>query len=395
VGEYVLIQTIAQLMIPLVTLNVTVALTREASADVFRTVELLKRISVAVVLAFALATLAFYVTDSMRWVCAAVMLGLSEALYNALTAFFMGRESSAKVLRISLIRVSAFFVLLIATYFKWITIIQLVSVFSGLLVLLSAAVIWSIVSRVHNNERLRGRSHIAIGTMYRYSVATLPHTAALWFSISSDRAILGALIGKAAVGQYAIAFTLAQSVMVLIAGVISAIPPRIIKDIEFWKKPANIISFVQKIAGLSLIINFFALSIFYINNQYITLVPQSSLYDLITLSLIGSGYFMSLFYVFYASYLYQKRNTGALSWIGFGLLPLNFGIIYTLVFFFGKVGAASGLLLSYTCFGAAYGWVAVRLVPELRAVVMPLAFISVWQILGSLVFALILLSTAY
>jgi len=394
VGEYVLIQTIAQLMIPLATLNVTVALTREASANVFRTVELLKRINIAVLLVFTLATLAYSLTGPMQWVCAAVMLGLSEALYNALTAFLMGRENSAKVLRIALIRVSVFLVLLLATYFKWMTIIQLVSVFAGLLVFLSTVAISSIVRRVHNSERLRARSNITIRTMYGYSVATLPHTAALWFSVSSDRAILGALTGKAAVGQYAISFTLAQSVMVLLAGVISAIPPRIIKDIDFWKSHINIVKFVKKIAILSLLINIFAMFIFYLNNQYLNIVPHSSSIDIITLSIIGSGYFISLFYVLYASYLYQQRNTDALSWMGFGLLPLNVGIIYTLVLFFGKIGAATGIMVSYACFGGAYGWAAVRLVPELRASVVPLALISVGQILGSLVFALFLLSMA-
>lgn len=395
VGEYVLIQTIAQLMVPLATLNVTVALTREASADVFRTVELLKRISIAVITVFILVALIFSLTGSIRWICAAIMLGLSEALYNALVAFLMGRENSTKVLQISLIRVTIFFALLVATYFKFLTIIQLVIVFAGFLVCLSGVTVWLIVNRILNNSRLRLRSSITIASMYRYSIGTLPHTAALWFSVSSDRAILGALTGKEAVGQYAIAFTLAQSVMILLAGVISAIPPRIINDIEYWSKPINIVNFVKKIAMLSFSINIISLLVFYINHQYIHAVPHSSKYDLFTLSILSSGYFMSLFYVFFASYMYQQRNTEALTWMGFGLLPLNVGIIYSLVFYFGKIGAATGLLLSYASFGCAYGRAAVRLVPELRPILLPLALISLGQIVGPLIFALFLLTMAH
>lgn len=394
VGEYVLIQTIAQLMIPLATLNVTVALTREASADVFRTVGLLKRISIVVIAAFGMVALAFAIAGEWRWIFAAVMLGLSEALYNALTAFLMGRENSAKVLKLSLIRVAVFLGLLVATYAKILSIIQLVALTAVFLVALSVTVVGSIVRRVQNNARLRSRSHITIATMYGYSIGTLPHTAALWCSVSSDRAILGALKGKEAVGEYAIAFTLAQSVMILLAGVISAIPPRIIKDMETWTNPANVAVFVMKIAVLALSINFFALTLFFVNNQYVQIVPKSITIDLITLSLIGSGYFLSLFYVFFASYLYQQRNTTALTWMGFVLLPFNVGTTYVFVLLFGKIGAAAGLLLSYASFGVAYGVAACRLVPQLRAVILPLALISVGQIVGSLVFACLLLFMA-
>lgn len=387
VGEYVLIQTIAQLMIPLATLNVTVALTREAKVDVFRSVDLLKRISIAVLVAFALAALVFPLAGSWRWICAAVMLGLSEALYNSLTAFLMGRENSTKVLKISLVRVTVFLGLLIAAYLKYLTILQMVVLVATFLVGLSLAVIWSIVLRVQGNLRLQRRSSITISTMYGYSIGTLPHTAALWVSVSSDRTILGALQGKEAIGEYAIAFTLAQSVMVLLAGVISAMPPRIINDVETWTTPSVIIGFIKKIAGLTILINVFALTLFFVNNQFLDLVPNSLSHDLITLSLIGSSYFMSLFYVFFASYLYQRRNTAALTWMGFVLLPVNLAMIYVLVLYFGKIGAAAGLLLSYTGFGVAYGVAAVRLVPELRTILSPLALISLVQILGSLAVA--------
>lgn len=395
VGEYVLIQTIAQLMIPLATLNVTVALTREAKVDVFRTVDLLKRISIAVLVAFVLAAAVFPFAGTWHWICAAVMLGLAEALYNSLTAFLMGRENSSSVLKLSLVRVSVFLVLLIATYLKHLTIPQFVVLVSTFLVGLSVAVIWSIVLRIQGNGLLKRRSSITISTMYGYSIGTLPHTAALWVSVSSDRTILGVLEGKEAVGEYAIAFTLAQSIMVLLAGVISAMPPRIINDVETWITPSVIIGFIKKITGLTIAINVFSLTLFYMNNQFINLVPNSLNTDLITLSLIGSSYFMSLFYVFFASYLYQQRNTAALTWMGFVLLPTNLAMIYVLVFFFGKVGAAAGLLLSYTSFGVAYGVAAVRLVPELRAVLSPLAVISFVQVFGSLAVAFFFLLITY
>ena len=395
VGEYVLLQTIAQLMIPLATLNVTVALTREAKVDVFRTVHLLKRISIAVLVAFALAAVAFAFAGTWRWICAAVMLGLAEALYNSLTAFLMGREHSTKVLKISLVRVFVFLILLIATYLKYLAILQFVLLVATFLVGLSLAVIWSIVLRVEGNTLLKRRSSITIATMYGYSIGTLPHTAALWVSVSSDRTLLGALEGKEAVGEYAIAFTLAQSVMVLLAGVISAIPPRIINDVETWTKPSVILGFIKKIAGLTIVINVFALTLFFLNDQYLDLVPNSSSGDLITLSLIGSSYFMSLFYVFFASYLYQQRKTAALTWMGFVLLPANLAMIYLFVFFFSKIGAAAGLLMSYTSFGVAYGIAAVQLVPELRGVFPRLAMISLLQVLSSLAIAYLFLLMAY
>lgn len=387
VGEYVLTQTIAQLMIPLTTLNVTVALTREAKVDLYRTTDLLKRVSIAVLAAFAIATTVFPFVGTWQWFCAAVMLGLAEALYNSLTAFLIGRENSTKVLKISMVRVSVFLVLLIATYLKYLTIMQFVVLIATFLVGLSLAVIWSIVLRVQGNGLLKRRSSITICTMYGYSIRTLPHTAALWVSVSSDRTILGALHGKETIGEYAIALTLAQLVMLLLAGVTSAIPPRIMNDVETWTTPSIIIGFIKKIAGLTIAINVFSMTLFFMNNQFLNLVPNSQSTDLITLSLIGSSYFISLYYVFFAAYLYRQRNTAALTWLGFVLLPTNFAMIYVFVFFFGKIGAAAGLLLSYAGFGASYGFAALRLVPELRAVLAPLALISLGQIFGSLAVA--------
>ena len=387
VGEYVLIQTIAQLMIPLATLNVTVALTREAKVDVYRTTDLLKRISIAMLAVFLIAATVLQFSVTWHWFCVAVILGIAEALYNSLTAFLMGRENSTKVLKVALVRVSVFLGLLVAAYLKYLTIPQFIVLFATFLLGLSLAVIWSIVLRVQGNGLLKRRSSIKISTMYGYSIGTLPHTAALWVSVSSDRTILGALHGKEIIGEYAIAFTLAQSVMVLLAGVISAMPPRIINDTETWTTPTIIVGFIKKIAGLTIGINVLSLTLFFLNNEFLNLVPNSQSGDLITLSLIGSSYFMSLYYVFFAAYLYQQRDTTALTYMGFILLPINLVVIYVFVFFFGKIGAAAGLLVSYTGFGAAYGFSAVRLVPELRAVLAPLALISSIQILGSLAVA--------
>lgn len=394
VGEYLLIQTIAQLMIPLATLNIAVALTREARVDLYRTVCLLRNISCYLFIAFLLISLIFLQVSSSRWIFVAIMLGLSEALYNVLVAFLMGRENSSSVLKISIVKTMIFTIFLMLSLFNFLSIINFVAFVAFLVILLCVCVIYVIALRVLKINRLKSRSHITYKTMYSYSIGTLPHTAALWISSSSDRAILGAMFGKEVVGQYAVAFTLGQCVMIFLAGVISALPPRIINDPKTWTIPTISINFIAKIAAISLLINVAMLFIFFINNKYFNFIPGSAVNDLITLSLVGSAYFISLHYVFYSSFLYQQRNTTALSTMGFGLLPFNLIVICVAVYFLGKIGAAAGLLMCYTSLSVAYAAAAVRLVPSLRETLIPIAVISGIQVISSLAIALLLLSIA-
>ena len=395
VGEYVLMQTIAQLMIPLTTLNITVALTREAKAEVFQASQLLKYILRGVIVAYIVVALVHAIAGDIQWISAALMLGLSEALYNAIVAFLMGRENSNQVLRISLVRIFVFFVLLIATYFKYIDIQTFVTVFSVFLVLMSGFILWKIVRRIELIRRFKTQAQIKISTMYGYSVSTLPHTAALWVSISSDRMILGYVYGKELVGEYAVAFTLSQTVMVLLAGAISAIPPKIMNDIQTWSQPTVVLNFITKIAVLSFGITALNLVAFYVNNRFLNLVPNSQKSDLITLAIISSGFFLSLFYVFFASYLYQRRNTRALTRSGFWLLPLNLCLLYGLVTVLGKPGAASGLMMAYITFAIAYGAAAVKLVPEVRKVIVPIVTVCAAQIGATVALAMFILAVGY
>ncbi|WP_339764491.1 hypothetical protein [uncultured Sulfitobacter sp.] len=395
VGEYVLMQTIAQLIIPLSTLNITVALTREAKNEIHHVSWLLKYLSCGIFGVYLFVALIFTFAGDIRWICAAAMLGLSEALYNSLVAFLMGRENSTEVLKISLLRIFVFFILLIATYMKVIDIQTFITVFSVFLMSMALFILGKIIRRVQLIRRLKAQSQITISTMYGYSIATLPHTAALWVSISSDRMLLGSVYGKAMVGEYAIAFTLSQTVMVLLAGVISAMPPKIMNDIENWLNPQIILGFIRKIAIASFGITALNLLVFYANNRFINIVPNSQSTDLITLALISSGFFLSLFYVFFASYLYQRRNTRALTWSGFWLLPFNLAIFYALIHMFGKPGAAIGLMLAYISFGMAYGAAATRLIPELRQVIMPITLICAAQIGSSVLLAALILELGY
>lgn len=395
VGEYVLMQTIAQLMIPLTTLNITVALTREAKVEIFHVSQLLKNLVRGIVIAYLTVACIYMFSGDFRWICAAVLLGLSEAMYNANVAFLIGRENSNRVLQISLVRIAVFAVLLALTYIKVIDILTFVTVFAVFLISMTLVISLSIITRIQRIVRFKAQSTVSIATMYGYSVATLPHTAALWVSISSDRMLLGMVYGKALVGEYAVAFTLSQTVMILLAGVISAMPPRIMNDFDTWIKPEVILGFIRKIAAVSFAIAVLNLIAFYLNNRFIDIVPNSQKEDLITLAIISSGFFLSLFYVFFASYLYQQRNTKALTKSGFWLLPLNLAIFYGLIHLLGKPGAALGLMFSYITFATAYGLAAVKLVPQLRRVIGGIALVCGAHVSGTIILATLLLTLGY
>lgn len=359
VGEYALMQTIAQLLVPLLTLNVTVALTREANDNPHGAIKLIRYVWTMASVVTGLALLLSLLFKAQHWYLFGIALGASEAIYASGNSFFLGKERSTKILAMSIIKVAAFMILVGLAFLHFIDIYTLMLCMVVQNYAIAAYFVHHAIGSVPKPASNYSEV-ISPKEMLLYSLATLPHTAALWISIASDRLLLGSVIGKEAVAQYVMSYTIAQSVMVVISGVINAVPPRVMNDPETWRTPSHVVSFLTKVAKVCLLATCVNIAAVYVDRKYLGLIPNLTEQSYMLVGLISAGFFLSVLYVFFASYLYLNRTTNALKIAGFGLAPLNLLVMYAGVRFGGQVGAAAALLFSYLSFGVAYGYAAVR-----------------------------------
>lgn len=386
VGQYILIQTIAQLVIPLLTLNTTVALARESGQNPNAAARLLRRVLGGACAVFLLGTLVGLLFPAIGWAATGVTLGACEAMFVASIALLQGMERAPLIFKFALAKTAAFAGLLLLCYVKVVSIDAFVAYLVICNFLLAAALARVVLAGIAS----AGRADLAplgLHAMLKYSMATLPHTVALWISVSSDRLILGAMIGKDAVGRYSLSYTVAQAVMVIISGVITALPPRIANDPDYWRVPGQVVAFVRKTALVCFGAVALLLLFTYINRHLLHLVPDTGPVSYFLTAIIGAAFFFSLYYVLFASYLYLNRDTAALSRAGLLVGPLNIALFIALIHFFGAPGAALGLVCAYATFGLAYGRAALALEPDLKPVIRPIALMSLGFLCAALMLA--------
>jgi O-antigen/teichoic acid export membrane protein len=354
IGEYTLTQTIVQLAGPVLTLNCLVALTREA-IEAPREVRRL----FSILLSVAAATCAFGLLARMApqiptWLSLGVALGGTEVAFMACIAVLQGREAAPLVVTLASLKSAGFAILVgLAILFHW----SLAGVLQAQLAnsLLAAVAGTALVFHQlrQNTSALPDLAHVR--KMFGYSIITLPHTAALWLSVSSDRLLLGAFRGTAVLGAYSIAYTIAQFVLLFTSGIITALPPRVARDPENWRRSDHVIRFCAHASAAIALVLLGCLAGTAIDRHWTHLLPAAggaSIY--INVALIGLAFHNSIYYVLFSSYLFLNRNADYLFRNAFIVAPFNFAVMVLLIYLFGAVGAAAGLFVSYSVFGIAY-----------------------------------------
>jgi O-antigen/teichoic acid export membrane protein len=357
VGEYVLMQTIAQLMVPLLTLNVAGAVGREANANPHGAIKLIRNVRAVASVVTGLAISLGLLFETYYWFLFGIALGASEAIFGCGNAFFLGKESSVKILMMSMMKAVGFMILIGLAFLHLIEMYILMLCIVVQNYAIAAYFAHQAIETVPKHDSFNSEG-VSPKQMLLYSLATLPHTAALWVSIASDRLLLGALIGKAAVAEYTMSYVIAQSVALVSSGVISALPPRVANDPDTWRTPSHVVSFFKNLSIVCLLVTCLNIGFVYVDRKYLGLIPNLTEQSYLLVGLISTGFFCSVFYVFFSSFLYLNRTTAALKTASIVLAPLNLLVIYAGVSFWGLVGAAAALIFSYLSFGVAYGYAA-------------------------------------
>lgn len=370
-GGYTIVQAGSQLLIPVLTWNTTVALTREANDHPADTSRLLRLVARSAALIGAIALLLVIPGLLPPLFAITLMLGSTEAAFASAVAALQGREAATTVLTISTLKTLIFVGLIALVVTAELDLYWLLSaqVVNGAASACAAVYLANVLLTRTEAKRDAG---ISVRQMVAYSAATLPHTVALWVSMSADRLFLGLLQGKETVGSYVLAYTVAQGMLLMTVGIIAALPPRVARAPDTWRSSRNVIRFVYMTAAAALSMGLALLAFLHVNRQWYVVIPRMPDNAPLLVALISSGFYCSIYYVLFASYMYLNRRTEALARSGFYLAPLNVVVMALLVFYMGPAGAAVGLLFSYAAFGVTYGHIALRLEPSLKPAIPPI-----------------------
>ncbi|MDP3559729.1 MAG: oligosaccharide flippase family protein [Legionellaceae bacterium] len=382
IGVYILVQTLSQLIIPLLTLNVSVALMREASEHPIITRKLLCLSSGAIFVLWTFAFFIKYLAILPSWISLGLLLGPIEAIWGLAIAVLQGKECANIIFKISLIKTGTFFCIISFAYLGYLSMLQVLNYQLVFGVILSILALICAYAKLITHEQKE--NFVTIKQMVNYSMATLPHTIALWLSISSDRLFLGMIEDKSILGGYALAYTMAQTVMVLISGIITAVPPRVAQEPSIWRDSNFVIKFMQKVALSSFGVILIILFAWKANEYYFHFISSNLPNTYLLICIIGVAFSFSTYYVLFASYMYLNRETNALSFFGLGIAPINLILMYLLILKFGELGAGIGLICSYLLFGLSYGCVALRLEPSLKLTCIPFMKISLLLLTSSI-----------
>lgn len=368
IGTYTLTQTTAQLVVPMMTWNATVALMREAIDHPTSAYRLLSYVLFGAFVAAALSLCLMFVAGAnLNWLFLGIALGGAEAAVSASVAILQGREAAVMVLAASVVKTLGFIaiVAIILATRQTLQSFLLLQIANSTL----AAAICFVAARAYRPAASKPRvDSVTPLQMVRYSAATLPHTAALWLSLSSDRILLGMMWGKASLGSYALAYTVAQAVMIVTSGVISALPPRIVRYPTVWRAPRHVTNFLALTAAATFVVILAAIAFVAFNRYVFPIIEQLPTNAGTLIALLGTGFGASIYYVLFASYMYLHRDTAALAYKAPFVGIINLFAMTGLVYFLGALGACIGLLVTYASFATAYGAVALRLEPTLRTI---------------------------
>ena len=364
-GIYTLTQTVSQLIVPLITFNTGIALMREI-IDNPRPVDLLFQwITLFAVLIIALG--AVFLQISFSWVAIALIIGSAEAIQSSAVAIFQGKEQAGHIFGVALFRNLMFGTTVAVAYIHKFDVKTLLFV-QAAVYCISAVAAFILARRLVRRSLVDAAKGEKIGlkAMFLYSALTLPHTAFLWLSASSDRLLLGAIRGKGALGEYAIAFTFGQIALLVTSGVAMALPPRVARDPENWTNQAFLRRFTLLTGAACLAAHLFALVVIYVDRLTIHQFSKMTSDGVYIIAIISTAAFSSIMYVLYASFLFHHRSTSKLPMAATLAGLTNLVSMSGMVYAFGAVGAAAGLLISYLSFGFFYSRVAAAVHPESR-----------------------------
>lgn len=187
------------------------------------------------------------------------------------------------------------------------------------------------------------REHLAFG------IPLVPGDLAFWITNSSDRYLIGILLGVAAVGYYSPAYTLGSTVLLVATALTIMLPPELAKhyDEDRIEDVGAIMKYSLKYyAGIAIPFTF-AVSV--LSKPLLTILstPQIAANGYLVTPLIAAGSLLLGAYTLFVQVITLKKKTAIVAIVWTSSAAFNFGANLIIIPYFGIIGAALTTFIAY------------------------------------------------
>ncbi len=342
-GIWSLIVIVANLLVPLVTLNGSASILREGSENISIGKYLLKKyVFLTFFVGTSIGTLLYFIDNLQeRWLFYSSLIATYEGLLILILTYIRAQNRAILFLSINIIKVLIILVIIFFTiknkieFSQYLT-FQITSMFFF-------TSVFFFISYFNSIESIK----TAFGTVLFFSLSLIPHSMSQWVMSSSDRLIIKYMLGAKDLGIYSLSYNIAQVLTLLNIGLGLALPTYLIKNYSKWKNDNfdnNIIKYYSYIAIFLFIVIYI---FYYIDYKYFNLLKyySSEMLNLITINYLAI-YILGL-YTFYANYLFYNRKGTIISIVTFYAASFNVVCSVIFIYIFGLIGASIATLFAY------------------------------------------------
>lgn len=344
-GIWSLVIIVSNLLIPILSLNGSASILREGSENISKGFYLLKYYLLFSILLNSFIISFIYVSSFEKWILYSLVIGFLEGILLLLITYFRALEKAEIYFIINFIKMLLLFGLVFFAYKNNFLLYKLLDYH---LLILSVFVISILIYTFISNYIIDEKT--LLKTSLIFSLTLIPHGMSQWIMSSSDRVILGYILGSKDVGIYSLAYNISMVLMLINSAIALALPTYVIKNYKYWKKGNYDNRIIKIYTFISLGLFFTLLSVYNIDKLYFGILGYYGKEMIPLIFIIYFGIYLLGLYYFYANYLFYHKKAYIISRTTFYAASINIILTILLVYIYGVLGAALATLLAYTCY---------------------------------------------
>ncbi|APC97364.1 lipopolysaccharide biosynthesis protein [Francisella frigiditurris] len=344
-GKWNLIIIVANLLMPILTLNGSSSILREGSLDICKGNYLLKKYLLFTTVLNVTLLFILFVFFSTSWIIYSVLIGFLEGIIYLIITYYRVLDKAFIYFFINLLKILVLFlVILYVTIYQTTLYVLLVYYILALLLFVVFVIIHLFIK---NNIDYKQTS---VEKALKFSILLIPHGISQWIMSSSDRVIIEYVLGSAMLGVYSLAFSISAGLMLINSAIILIVPTYMIKSYDMWKTRLYDKKIIKIYTLVSICLFFIILLICSVDNKFTHILKYYNRNMVMIIYFIYFGIYLLGLYYFYANYLFFHAKAYIISKTTFYTAILNIMLTCLFAYILGVLGAAIATFISYICY---------------------------------------------
>lgn len=343
-GQYTYVLVLAQLLAPILSLNISASIMREGADHLERAHYLNKVTSLGIVLITILLSGVLYLFKgffSYQYVYFIILIAGTEALHNSLLGYLRASERHYSYLIFTVVKTLGLLTALMfmkdSSRFSLFEILAVQSVINVLIF-----VFYQVKVIIKDKAR-----KFLIKSAIIFSLLLLPHTLAQWGMSAFNRFIVKHLLGDYQLGVFGVTYSVALIGMILNSGIAIVLPQHMIKNYDLWTQSKTTIKFYLYYSLVFLTIYGAILIGYKIDKSHFHLIGYYSPDFIKYMTLIFVGFYLLGFYYYYINILFYHKLSKVISLVTIITALVSIGVTFLMTKWWGLTGAAASVLVTY------------------------------------------------